>query len=149
MNSNSIEKYYFVLFNFNSSQHLILVLTTRRRVVRYQFLTSPPRLPPHPSPQTHPRKKRWETTCCQLRTRRVLNLFKAVLLRTRRMLKLFLIKMFHWESEGCYHCTKSMTIIVPFWFLTEHCWMALMPFWLSADDVSVPGLGLITFCVHS
>ena len=28
-------------------------------------------------------------------------------------------KMFRWEPEGCYCCTKSM-VIAPFWFSTEH-----------------------------
>ena len=42
--------------------------------------------------------------------------------------------MFRWESEGRYRCTKSM-VIAPFWFSMEPCWTALMPFWLSADDM--------------
>ena len=30
-------------------------------------------------------------------------------------------KMFRWEPEGRYCCTKSMAI-TSFWFSTEHCW---------------------------
>ena len=31
-------------------------------------------------------------------------------------------KLFRWEPEGRYHCTKSM-VIVPFWFITkQHYW---------------------------
>ena len=25
--------------------------------------------------------------------------------------------------------------IAPFWFSMEHCWIALMPFWLSTDNI--------------
>ena len=39
-----------------------------------------------------------------------------------------------WEQKGNYRCTKCMAI-APFWFSTEHCWTALMPFWLSGDDL--------------
>ena len=44
-------------------------------------------------------------------------------------------KMFRWEQEGLYRCTKSIAI-TPFWFSTEHCWSAITPFWLSTDDLS-------------
>ena len=44
--------------------------------------------------------------------------------------------MFRWEPEGRYRCTKSM-VIAPFWFSTEHCRLALTPFWLSSDDIYV------------
>ena len=40
----------------------------------------------------------------------------------------------HWEPEGRYCCTNSMAL-APFWFSTVHCWTALIPFWLSADDM--------------
>ena len=43
-------------------------------------------------------------------------------------------KMFHWEPEGCYRCTKSMAL-APFWFLMEHLWTAIMPLWLSTDSI--------------
>ena len=43
-------------------------------------------------------------------------------------------KMFCWEAEGRYRCTKS-TVIATFWFSGEHLWTAIMPFWLSTDDV--------------
>ena len=77
-----------------------------------------------------------------LRTRRALSLFKDVLLRTRRALSLFkdvlegrylCSKMFYWEPEGRYHCSKSMAISL-FWFSTECCWTALMPFWLFDNE---------------
>ena len=42
--------------------------------------------------------------------------------------------MFPWEPEGCYCCTKSMAK-APFWFSMEHCWTALMPFWLLTDNI--------------
>ena len=35
-------------------------------------------------------------------------------------------KMFRWEPEGCYRCTKSMAK-APFWFSTEHLWTAITP----------------------
>ena len=54
----------------------------------------------------------------KLRNRRVLSLFNDVYLRT----------------EGGYCCTKSK-VIAPFWFSTEHCCTALIPFWFSAGDV--------------
>ena len=53
---------------------------------------------------------------CQLRARRALSYSK----------------MFHWEPEGRYHCTKS-TAIAPFWFSTEHRWIVITPFCFSAD----------------
>ena len=43
-------------------------------------------------------------------------------------------KMFHWEPEGHYrhrHCT----LIVLFWFIPEHLWILIAPFWLSTDDI--------------
>ena len=43
-------------------------------------------------------------------------------------------KMFCWKPERHYCCTKSM-VIAPFWFSMEHHWTALMPFWLSTDDM--------------
>ena len=43
-------------------------------------------------------------------------------------------KMFWWELEGCYCCTKSV-VIAPFWFSTEHHWTVLTPFWLLADNI--------------
>ena len=42
--------------------------------------------------------------------------------------------LFHWESEGCYCCTKPMAK-VPFLLSTEHRWTVLMPFWFSAEDI--------------
>ena len=44
--------------------------------------------------------------------------------------------MFSWEPEGRYHCTKS-SAMAPFWFSMEHCWTALTPFWLTADDIGL------------
>ena len=44
-------------------------------------------------------------------------------------------KMFHWEPEGRYRCTASMTI-VPFWFSMEHHWKVITPFWLSTNDIN-------------
>ena len=58
---------------------------------------------------------------CLLRARRALSLFSDVSFGTRRVL-------------NC--CTKSMAI-APFWFSTEHHWIALKPFWFSADDTFV------------
>ena len=43
-------------------------------------------------------------------------------------------KMFRWDTEGCYCCTKSMAV-TPFWFSTEQLWIAVTPFWLSADKL--------------
>ena len=40
--------------------------------------------------------------------------------------------MFRWEPEGGYH-HRLCTVIVPFWFSTEHCWILIAPFWLSTD----------------
>ena len=60
-------------------------------------------------------------------------------------------KMFRWEAEWRYRCTKSRPMVIyapfwfsmeyrwtasmPFWFSMEHHWTVLMPFWLSANDV--------------
>ena len=44
------------------------------------------------------------------------------------------VKMLRWEPEGRYHCAKSM-VIAPFSFSVEQHWTALMPFWLSTDDM--------------
>ena len=44
--------------------------------------------------------------------------------------------MFCWEPEGRYRCTKSM-VIEPFWFSTEHHWIALTTFWCSTEDISI------------
>ena len=52
------------------------------------------------------------TIHCQLRARRALTL----------------LKMFCWEPEGGYGCTKSI-MTVPFWLSMEHHWTALTPFW--------------------
>ena len=41
--------------------------------------------------------------------------------------------MFHWKPEGCYRY-RLCTVIAPFW-LTEHLWTSLTPFWLSTDDI--------------
>ena len=46
-------------------------------------------------------------------------------------------RMFRWEPEGRYRCTKSMAI-APFWFSTEHLWSAITPFWLSTDAIMFP-----------
>ena len=43
-------------------------------------------------------------------------------------------KMFHWEPGGRYH-HRLCTAIVAFWFSMEHLWIAIMPFWLSADNI--------------
>ena len=32
---------------------------------------------------------------------------------------------------GQYAIYRHCTAIAPFWFSTEHCWIAIMPFWLS------------------
>ena len=74
----------------------------------------------------------------QLRARRALLQIKDVPLRTRRALLLY--KVFRWEPEGRYCCTKSMAI-APFWLSTEHLWTAITPFWVSTDDMS-------STCVH-
>ena len=44
--------------------------------------------------------------------------------------------MFCGEPEVCFHhrlCTEK----APFWFSMEHCWIVIMPFWLSTDDIHV------------
>ena len=56
----------------------------------------------------------------QLRDRRALTLFDNVLLRTRRVLLPY-----------------TLYNIMLFWFPTEHHWTALMPFWLSTDDMNL------------
>ena len=43
--------------------------------------------------------------------------------------------VFHWEPEGHY-CQSVCTAIAPFWFSMEHCWIVIMPFWLSTDDTT-------------
>ena len=55
-------------------------------------------------------------------------------LRARQALLLnnYLI-MFFWKPEGYYDHTCS-TVIAPFRFSNEHCWIVIMPFWLSTDD---------------
>ena len=40
--------------------------------------------------------------------------------------------MFCWEPEEHYH-HRLCTVIVPFWFSTEHLWILIVPFWLSTD----------------
>ena len=52
----------------------------------------------------------------QLRTRRVLTIYKNVLLRTRRALLLY-----------------KLHDVNAFWFPTEHRWTVLTPFWFSFD----------------
>ena len=42
--------------------------------------------------------------------------------------------IFRWEPEVCYS-HRLCTVIVPFWFLTEHHWM-ITPFWLSKTTLS-------------
>ena len=51
-----------------------------------------------------------------------LSLWFLVRLRSRRAWTLF--KMFRWELEGRYRCTKFMAI-APFWFSTKRHWTAL------------------------
>ena len=38
------------------------------------------------------------------------------------------------NQKGRYHCAKSLAI-ASFWFSTEHLWTAVMPFWLSTDEI--------------
>ena len=45
-------------------------------------------------------------------------------------------KMFHWEPEGRYRCTKAM-VMVPFWFSMEHLWTVIAPFYFSTDDTLI------------
>ena len=48
-------------------------------------------------------------------------LFNNVPLRTRRALLPY----------------RLCTVITPFWFLTEHLWLALTPFWLSTGNMII------------
>ena len=43
-------------------------------------------------------------------------------------------KMLHWEPEGHYNNHRLCTAIAPFYIL-EHIWILIVPFWLSTDDV--------------
>ena len=61
-----------------------------------------------------------KNTYRQLRARRVLLQIKDVLLRTRRALLPYTL-----YSNS------------PFWFSTEHLWIAITPFWLSTDDIII------------
>ena len=53
-------------------------------------------------------------------------------------------KMFRWETQGRYRCVYGN--LAPFWFSTEHLWIAITPFWLSTDDVCAPSLSLQVQC---
>ena len=63
--------------------------------------------------------EKWINTAYHhLRIRKAVKLLNDVLLRTRRVLSLY----------------KVYGVIAPFCFSMEHCWIAIMPFWFSAED---------------
>ena len=54
----------------------------------------------------------------------------------RGMCVSILSKMFSWEPECRYRCTKSL-MIAPFWFSMERLWIVIAPFWLSTDVIRI------------
>ena len=44
------------------------------------------------------------------------------------------LRLFSWEPNGYYLCTKSMTL-VSFWFSMTHCWTLLTHVFFSANDI--------------
>ena len=70
-----------------------------------------------------------------MRARRAFTLFNHVLLRTRRAQLLYEVWRHRPSNQKGTIAVQSLAIAT-FWFSTENLWTALMPFSLSADELS-------------